>query len=57
MSGEVELNWSWLAFYFGILMVSTLVSPEDWINAHLALLPVGIATHAHRKSPTGLWHS
>lgn len=25
MSGEVELNWSWLAFYFGILMVSVPV--------------------------------
>jgi hypothetical protein len=25
MSGEVELNWSWLALYFGILMVSKVV--------------------------------
>jgi hypothetical protein len=26
MSGEVELNWSWLALYFGILMVSKVAT-------------------------------
>jgi hypothetical protein len=38
MSGEVELNWSWLALYFGILMVRLLFGLAGEDEAHVVYL-------------------